>query len=218
MRSRSVQPEILDSLPPDDPGAVANRKDLRFLNRFMGNWAWIGRELRRRPFPDGSIVEAGAGEGDLGRWLLRRGVLGPESRYAGLDLWGRPADWPEQWGWRRRDLLETPPEPGTSVFISNLLLHQFEDDALRALGERWADVPLWIICEPLRVRWSIWGLALLRPFGLHPVSWHDGCVSVRAGFRRGELAELLGAGRAGRRFQVRADPRGAYRLVSWRTA
>ena len=215
MQARDVQPEILDSLSPDDPRAKANRRDLRFLNAVMGNHRWIAGELRRRRPVGGAIVEAGAGEGDLGRFLRRRGVVGPETDYRGLDRLGRPGGWPPEWGWAREDLRNYRPGPGTAAFVANLLLHQFGDEELRDLGRRLSAVPLWIVCEPLRVRWSVWGLALLRPFGLSPVSWHDGRVSVRAGFRRHELAGLLGAGRDGRRFRVREDPRGSYRLVSW---
>lgn len=215
MQSRVVRPEILDTLSPDDPGAVANRRDLRFLNRFMGTWAWIGRRLRAVPEGSVGILEAGAGEGDLGRYLLRKGAVSPSSGYTGLDLWARPEGWPAQWGWLKCDLFEFIADPLPQVFVANLLLHQFEDEQLVKLGEKLAAIPRWIICEPLRVPWSIWGLALLRPFGLHPVSWHDGRVSIRAGFRRDELAELLGAGEKGRRFAVSEDPRGSYRLVSW---
>jgi len=109
-------------------------------------------------------------------------------------------------------------EPSTppSILVINLLLHQFEDDALEGLAERLDRVPVWIINEPLRVRWAVWGLALMRPFGLHPVSWHDGRVSIGAGFRKRELADLLGADRGGRKCRIFKDVRGAYRLVSWR--
>lgn len=215
MQARVVRPEILDTLPPDDPAAVANRKDLRFLNGFMGNWGWIGRRLREGEGEPSGILEAGAGEGDLGAFLLRKGFVRESSHYTGLDLWARPTGWPDAWGWSQTDLLEFRPPPGMGVFISNLLLHQFEDEDLQGLGRRLARIPRWIICEPLRVRRSIWGLFLLRPFGLHPVSWHDGRVSVRAGFRGNELVRLLRAGEDGRRFRVSEDLRGSYRLVSW---
>jgi len=215
VKKRVVRPEILDTLSPDDSGAVANRRDLRFLNRFMGNWAWIGRTLGRIGGAGTSILEAGAGEGDLARFLLRKGIVTEATDYTGLDLWARPADWPRRWNWNRCDLLETQFSPAPDVFVANLLLHQFEDESLKVLGDRLAAIPHWVLCEPLRVRHSIWGLALLRPLGLHFVSWHDGGVSIRAGFRRRELAELLGADGEGRACRVREDPRGSYRLVSW---
>ncbi|MGE9290720.1 MAG: hypothetical protein ACQKBT_07010, partial [Puniceicoccales bacterium] len=183
MQSRVVRPEILDTLSPDDPGAVANRRDLRFLNRFMGNWSWIARQLRREYRPGRRLVEVGAGEGDLGFYLRSRLKNLRAGDYTGLDLWGRPDEWPEGWLWRQEDLLKAEWEPAHDIFVSNLLLHQFEDEDLRGLGERIASLPVWIINEPHRVPWAVWGLAAMRPFGLHPVSWHDGRVSIGAGFR-----------------------------------
>ncbi len=35
--SRTVVPELLDELPPDDPRAMHSRGDLRRVNRLMGN-------------------------------------------------------------------------------------------------------------------------------------------------------------------------------------
>jgi len=216
MDSRVVQPEILDTLSPDDPGAVANRRDLRFLNRFMGNWRWIARNLAGVYRPGVRVVEAGAGEGDLGFYLWKKVRGLAVSDYEGLDLWGRPAAWPNGAGWSRIDLRNYEPDPAPGILVVNLLLHQFEDEALRDLGESLQHIPVWIINEPLRVRWAVWGLALMRPFGLHPVSWHDGRVSIGAGFRGRELANLLGADGRGRTCRISQDVRGAYRLLSWR--
>jgi len=216
MESRVVLPEILDTLSPEDPGAVANRRDLRLINRIMGNWRWIARELRRFHQPGQTVVEGGAGEGDLGNFLVKAIPTLRKEQYIGLDLWGRPSEWPKNWGWEQADLLEYSPDKVPDIFIVNLLLHQFEDDPIQRLGERLADVPVWIINEPQRTRWAIWQLALLKPLGLHPVSWHDGRVSIRAGFRGDELANLLGAGRAGRHYKVSVDPRGGHRLISWK--
>ncbi|MBC2600883.1 class I SAM-dependent methyltransferase [Puniceicoccus vermicola] len=215
MQSRVVRPEILDTLEPDDPGAVANRRDLRFLNRFMGNWAWIARQVRKYYQPGRKIVEIGAGEGDLGRYLFEKIPELQERDYTGLDLWQRPPDWPEAGLWRQEDLLTASWNPGPDLLVSNLLLHQFEDGDLKALGEKMAHLPVWIINEPLRVGWAVWGLAAMRPFGLHPVSWHDGRVSIGAGFRGREIADLLGADRNGRKCKIVSDIRGAYRMVSW---
>lgn len=216
MESRVVRPEILDTLSPEDPGAVANRRDLRFLNRLMGNWRWIAGQVRHFYRPGLKIVEAGAGEGDLAFYLWKRLPELRNADYMGLDLWNRPVLWPEVALWEKVDLFLFDPEEAPDLFVTNLLLHQFEDEALRELGERLQEIPVWIIIEPLRVFWAVWGLAAMRPFGLHPVSWHDGRISVGAGFRGRELADLLGAGRNGRNFRVFRDPRGAYRMISWR--
>lgn len=215
MKNRVVRPEILDSLPPDHPAAVANRRDLRRLNRFMGTSSWIASSLEQWFVQGDHILEVGAGDGELGRFLRRRLPVLRRCQYTGLDRSHiRPADWPATWDWRCRDLLDDDLAPRPHVLIANFLLHQFTDADLVRLGREIVDIPVWIFCEPHRSRLALAGLAALRPFGLHEVSWHDGRVSVRAGFRGGELADLLGADAAGRQTQVVIDRRGSYRLVS----
>jgi len=44
---RILEPEILDSLPPDHPDALHNRRDLRLTNRLAGNFRWFARTLPR---------------------------------------------------------------------------------------------------------------------------------------------------------------------------
>jgi hypothetical protein len=215
VKKRLVRPEILDSLPPDHPAAVANRHDLRRINRIMGTSTWIASALERWYVEGDHILEVGAGDGELGRFLRRRLPVLRRGCYTGLDLsHTRPADWPDTWDWRRRDLLDHEFAPKPHVLIANFLLHQFTDAELARLGRAISDIPVWIFCEPHRSRLALAGLAALRPFGLHEVSWQDGRTSLRAGFRGRELADLLGADAARRQTRVTIDWRGSYRLVS----
>jgi hypothetical protein len=46
--------------------------------------------------------------------------------------------------------------------------------------------------EPVRKKHHLWQVNLSRVLGIHPVTYHDARVSIRAGFRRDELASLLG--------------------------
>jgi hypothetical protein len=64
---RDVQPEWLDELPADNPGAIASRRDLRRLNACMGNAGIIARALIRAcaEIAPVEIVELGAGDGTL---------------------------------------------------------------------------------------------------------------------------------------------------------
>ena len=190
---RIVQPEILDSLPPDHPAAIANRRDIRLFNRLMGNFNWMGRTLRRFA-GRGPSLELGAGDGSLAFHLLKEGALTRQSPYTGLDLVDKPDRWPANWSWVRADLRAAPLNHGHAILIGNLILHQFEDRELRALGDAINDSGLQILLfsEPRRS----WPNTLLSPFsrflGAHPVSLHDAHVSIRAGFRRDELAKALG--------------------------
>src|SRR5438874_1546191 len=63
---RRVEPELLDSLPADDPGAIGSRRDLARINRIMGQHRIVARELARvKPFS--RLVDLGGGDG---RFLL----------------------------------------------------------------------------------------------------------------------------------------------------
>lgn len=67
---RTLQPELLDSLPAHDAGAIRSRRDLRRLNNLMGHAGIITRALKRifPNAPPARILEIGAGDGQL---LLR---------------------------------------------------------------------------------------------------------------------------------------------------
>ncbi|TVR51009.1 MAG: methyltransferase domain-containing protein [Puniceicoccaceae bacterium] len=190
---RILQPELLDRLPAANPAARRSRSDLRFLNRLMGNWRWFEREAARPGRRGAHWLELGAGDGRLSRRLARTtaGV-----RFTGADLQPPPPDWPRCWGWLRGNIFELSSFSGYDAVLANLVLHHFEDDALRRLGARLRDQDgprLLLFCEPARRRRHLYQLAaynlLLRP---GRVTRHDAPRSVRAGFRRGELPALLG--------------------------
>src|SRR5437016_5292505 len=63
--TRSVQPELLDHLPPDDPQAAHSRRDLERINWWMGNVRILAQyfrpELPGQPLK--RVIELGAGDG-----------------------------------------------------------------------------------------------------------------------------------------------------------
>src|SRR5215469_2245824 len=64
---RRVEPELLDTMPPEAHGAIGSRADLRRLNRWMGH-ATIAVNALTAAFPQQPprrIVELGAGDGSL---------------------------------------------------------------------------------------------------------------------------------------------------------
>ena len=252
MLPRRVQPEILDSLPPDHPDAVHNRRDLRFFNALMGNYRWMAKVLGANLRPRDRILELGAGEGDLGRYLQRRiyreraqqvcapasdaracrgaDLLRPPSHtppgsslnpspppYSGLDLWPRPTSWPATWSWHRHDLAKFSHYADHSVIIGNLILHQFEDNLLAALGRQWrTHARLLIFCEPARSNLHLAQLPLARLAGINYVSRHDARVSIQGGFHARELPQLLGLDTPPWRIALHRTFLGAYRLVALR--
>ena len=192
---RLVEPEILDSLDPADPAAIANRRDIYLFNRLMGNFRWFSKRLRAGS-PTGRCTELGAGDGSLGLHLLNGNVISRKTSYTGLDLIERPPQWPVEWRWIRGDLREIGFAGATDTLLANLILHQFETTDLRRLGTVISGSPIRrvLLCEPARRKLHLYQVMLSRLLGVHPVSLHDAATSVRAGFRKMEICELLNLG------------------------
>lgn len=210
---RTLQPELLDSLPPDHPDALHNRRDLRIINGLMGTHRWLERTLRATVRPDETLLELGAGTGELGRRLHRAGL-----RVAGLDLWPRPQRWPDDAAWHRADLRTFDRYADYPVIVGNLILHQFPDVELAALGavlRRHARVIA--VVEPERQRLFQTVYRCVAPLFLaNYVSLHDGHVSIAAGFQRDELGRALGLDAAQWTLHQSSTPLGAHRLLAVR--
>ena len=79
--ARALEPEWLDTLPPDDPRAVRSRADLRRVNALMGNARIVADLLRGAPRPLRRVAELGAGDGTFALRVVR--ALGPAPRGPG---------------------------------------------------------------------------------------------------------------------------------------
>ena len=212
---RTLEPELLDSLTPEHPDAVHNRRDLRLTNLILGNHRWITRTLRARRYPSEVALELGAGTGELGLKLARAGVP-----VDGLDLWPRPPEWPNQRAWHMADLREFDGYANYRVIVGNLILHQFSDADLAKLGATLrARARVIVACEPARRRVSQTLYRVLgRAFRANHVSLHDAHVSIAAGFRADELPRLLGLSEAEWRIHCSTTLLGMYHLVAVRRA
>ncbi|WOO39447.1 hypothetical protein [Rubellicoccus peritrichatus] len=218
VKSRIVEPEILDSLPQDHSDAISNRKDILLINQLQGSYQWIAQQLSEHINALESIIELGAGAGDLGSYLVKKKILDPaKHHYTGLDLWKRPDYWAREWNWVQEDMTRFNDYSSTPVVLGNLIIHQFEDVVLNLLGERLnAHAKLIIINEPLRSRIGLLGLHILRLKGLNYVTLNDGAISIRAGFRRGELPALLNLSNRDWLIEERETMLGCYRMVALR--
>lgn len=214
MLKRKVIPELLDHLAADDPEALRSRRDLRRINFLMGNESWIRREIRRFPAVAArGIVEIGAGDGIL---CHRLADDFPEAAVSAYDLAPPPGIPGSRVTWHTGDLFETPPPATGGVLVANLFVHHFEGELLASLGAWMRNFEVLVINEPDRSRFPLVLGCLLHPF-VNRVTRHDMAVSIRAGFRGGELAECLGLDRD--RWQVRESStwRGARRVLAWRS-
>lgn len=198
---RQVKPEILDLLPMGDPAAVRSRRDLRLINFLMGNERWIMKQELQ-----GGAVELGAGAGELTRKIASQGAV------VGLDLQCKPQDL--ELAWKSGNLFETLPETPGDTVVANLILHHFEDDQLARLGTLIKSRKRFVAVEPWRSKVSLAEGFTLWPF-INQVTKHDMIVSIKAGFRRGELPDLL---QLGEEWEWREEVSllGGIRVLAWR--
>lgn len=204
MKARVLTPELLDSLPPNDPAAQASRRDLRRLHPLLGQiglWTrWFAEKFPARP--PASLADLGAGDGSLlGTVLLRaypRGGHGariffvdrqpvvPESTLAHL----RRCNWlPTVMA---TDIFEWAEEgPPMEAALANLFLHHFDNPEIARLFSALArQTRFFAAAEPRRRRLAWWAARGLGLIGCHSVTCHDARVSVAAGFCGHELSAL----------------------------
>ena len=212
---RTLTPEILDSLPPDDPAARHSRRDLRVFNAMLGGARWLWRTVPKLARPGGRVLEIGAGEGELGASMARKGVVTD-----GLDLGPRPAAWAEAARWHQTDVMAFDAWGEYGMVFGNLIFHHFDAETLRTLGGRMAARARVIVaCETSRSRMSRCLFPLLCTLiRANHVSRHDGRVSIEAGFLGDELPELLGLDSSVWKWKVKVTFRGLYRMVAQRRA
>lgn len=195
---RIVQPEILDTLPPDDPGALRSRRDLRRVNAWMRNHKTMTRALEKnlRGVP-AQITDLGAGDGNF---LLQ---VAQATRLRGinatlLDLQKNvPAETLAAFskpGWRAEAVVADVfdwPQMETEAVVANLFLHHFEDGELRELFRTIAArAKLFIAIEPHRFRFPFACAQMLRLIGCGKITRHDAEASIAAGFVRTEISAL----------------------------
>lgn len=187
---RIVEPEILDTLSPEDPEAKRSRADLRFINRMMGGEAWILRELKKLAGVE-CVVELGAGEGCLAS-SIKAGL--PDVRVVAVDLIGAPELLDDGVEWVQGNVLSEVYTVGpNTVVVANLFLHHLDNEELVSLGQRVRGAKAVLFAEPYRSGFALFWARLIYPF-VGRVTRYDMLVSIRAGFRDGELEELLSAG------------------------
>ena len=201
---RRVEPELLDTMPPEAGGAVRSRADLRRLNRWMGHATIAVNALTAAfPQPPRRIVELGAGDGSLllqvasrlppawrgtsGLLVDRHDVVSQEAQKAFLSLgWSVETSRADVFEWLRNFEAED-----CDALLANLFLHHFSPSDLSELFRESARrTRVFIGIEPLRSRWALAFTRMLRLWGFNSVTCHDAPVSVRAGFTGKELSGL----------------------------
>jgi SAM-dependent methyltransferase len=209
---RVITPEILDSLDPTDPRAIRSRADLRLIDWYLGNTRWLLRQLKAQSPALNRILDVGAGEGRL---CCKIHESLPLASVTGLDLITRPQHLPNKIHWIQGDFFQNLREIDADACVGSLILHHFSNETLRELGQQLQSYRVIAFCEPLR---SCVPLILsgLSSFAMSEVTRHDMPASIRAGFRRGELASLLGLDPRSWKIRESCDWRGSLRLIGSR--
>ena len=215
---RLVQPELLDTLPVNDPRAVRSRRDLCRVNSWMRQHALMADALKnalngRAP---GHITELGAGDGYfLLRVAQKISPRWPNVTATLLDLQENvSAETLAAFavlGWRAETVVADVfdrPQISSDVVIANLFLHHFAAARLMELFRLISQhAQLFIALEPRRAVWPLFCSRLLWVIGCNDVTRHDAVVSVRAGFSGTELSALWPDKR---NWQLTEQPAGAF--------
>ena len=216
--TRTVIPEELDHLQPDDPLAIRSRRDLRRVHRAMGTCGVLTRELnaavRHRStgrLPQ-RVLELGAGDGTLmlrvagalkPRWpevqltlLDQVDLLNPKTHaaYAAIGWSAAPLTM-DALEWARQQQPEGTPgqdkKPVWDVVVANLFLHHFEGEDLQRLLAAIAQCSrIFVACEPRRSGFALAASHWIGALGAGSVTRADAVTSVRAGFCGAELSAL----------------------------
>jgi SAM-dependent methyltransferase len=227
----TVGSEALDS-PTLDPAVTrATLADIARANRLFGGRGAVVHGVAR--LLDGAsnggsgghgeitLLDVGAGMGDIAKHLERRGSNGsPPIRAVALDWHSEAASLCRSTGLTalQGDASSLPfADRSVDIVVASQLLHHFNRPAAVGLVrelDRVARLGV-VIADIRRTRLAaagIWlGAVLLR---FHPVSRHDGVVSVQRGYGPAELAALLCE--AG--VFARVSRRPGFRIVAtWRT-
>lgn len=203
---RTVEPEILDELPPDDPRAIRSRADLRRLNWLM----WHGpifRDILKANLkqPPRVITEIGTGDGTLmlnlaaelhTHWPGVRVILVDRQKVVSdATLEGF-----QKFGWHAElvtaDIFNWVSSAGRmDVVIANLFLHHFTNEKLAGLFRSFADRTDFFLAGETRREWPSFAVCrVLGLLGCNSVTRHDAWLSMKAGFVGNELSALWPAG------------------------
>ena len=203
MRSRRIEPEILDELSALDPRAVRSRRDLRRLNALMGHVRIFDEQLglSRGLLDPRRVLDLGTGDGWLLYELLARLPESSEGREVVMvdrhpSVSERIVGALESSGWRVRieaadvlDWLRQSRSDFDCCWI-NLFLHHLRDRQLETLFEGLqARTRSIAACEPRRAWRALWAARRVGWVGCGPVTRADAVTSVGAGFRGGELTQ-----------------------------
>lgn len=193
--------EILDEDGLDPGLVVRSMHDVARSNRFFGGSSAAVAELQSA-FGNSTgtltMLDVGTGVGDVPARARKR------AKKAGIAMFTVGIDSAEELARASRsrhhavvcaDGLRLPfPDRSFDVVLASQILHHFDDSrSVQFLGELNRVARVRVVISDLRRSWlAIIGLWIMSfVFRFHPVSRHDGIVSIRRGFTCPELEDLV---------------------------
>jgi SAM-dependent methyltransferase len=228
---RAAGAERMDE-PDLDPAELGRSlADIRLVNRWLGGYRVVLYHLRRlverHPRASYRVLDVATGSADIplrvARWARSRGM---RMEIVATDLHPGTLEWARRHASAEADVrieaadaLDLPYADGSfDIVLCSMALHHFDerDQLLRVLGEMDRVARIGGIVNDLRrSRPALLGAELLAAtvWRAHPVTRHDGPLSVRRAFTPAELDELA---RAARLRGVRARGHGPFRVaMTW---
>jgi ubiquinone/menaquinone biosynthesis C-methylase UbiE len=196
--------EILDDPHADAALALRSLRDIALANRLFGGQRAVAREVYTllRLYPAGpepvTLLDVGTGLGDIPVAVARRArARGLALHTIGLE---RTPSLAAAAATRcsmavAGDALALPFANGSvDIVTCSQVLHHFDGhDADQLLQECTRVARMGVVVGDLRRSWlavaGIWSSSFV--LGFHPVSRHDGMLSVRRGYTRTELRDLV---------------------------
>jgi 2-polyprenyl-3-methyl-5-hydroxy-6-metoxy-1,4-benzoquinol methylase len=208
---RLIRPELLDHVSADE--ARPNLADLVRINRFFGGHSTIRKLLNAAVTQNEkfTLLDVGAASGDTARYITdhypQASVTSLDYNLTNLEA----APFPKLIA----DAFNLPfGERSFDFVMSSLFLHHFTNEQVISLLKSFHGVARrgLLIADLERNVLPYLFLKLSKPFfGWGRITVHDGLISVRAAFRKGELARL--AESAGIENAKLASHRPAFRLT-----
>jgi 2-polyprenyl-3-methyl-5-hydroxy-6-metoxy-1,4-benzoquinol methylase len=219
-RERAEEKELMDDPDADEELLIATVRQFRRINRLLSRSRslirrYILADASRRGLTSYTVLDLGAGGCDIAEWLVTAAeALGQRAEVICLDSDPRIAAYARRRvaGDPRLGVLESSAEelprlgPVDYIF-ANHFLHHLDEEAIVSL------LPLlrerarygFLLNDIKRSRLSYLGYSLLAAlFFRKSFAFYDGRLSIRRGFLKAELEELLERGGLSREAVVRS--------------
>ena len=197
-------PDLLDQMSPEDPKAIASRRDIKRINAVMFQDAVMRGAISRSGLAAPKrVLDLGGGDASFTLNVVRR--MSPQWRDVELIILDR-MDVVEsetklkfkEIGWDVKvvtsDVFAFFEQSGQQPFdlvLSNLFIHHFPADSLTKLLSMISSLTTcFVACEPRRSPLTVAGSSMLWAIGCTPVSVSDSVTGARAGFTTREISDL----------------------------